>query len=643
MNAVGGHDDKLPSALLLIFLLDESRAACKEVWGLGATTLELRSAVHYWTRTVVFRPQQLSPVHTLFTMNRYFTHPTKTTPATPPVSNTDLAASGTSPPHNTFPPRSRPEQCICDTLRELQKISANACDLFCKMLPVTIRHARPRDTRGICHSIIVKLPLASLLRYPAEMQEQLAEAAFFDALGHLELDIVDFDDMENVVHMILPELARLLFFLRVHGPACLGNSTLARSCCRRRRSATRPQLFTICTAFQPRDCLASTHPPIVVANLEGELVHFAERLHITTLGRTARRGWKDALHGNFAEGRANNKEELEDLDLGQTKFGAACSRTYRYQTRAALSVTSLPKEVLHRIAGFVPSRFDSDPSSWMDNIHRLRAVCRIWREVVLTDPTFFSKILVHSKKRPDCIRDWLDASGTTDLTMFFALGCDGEDAMEDYVAMRDFWNILAPCMHRCQKIYYHAHTPMGTNLLFGMLKKLDAEIVPVWHLVAEDDLTIHFPQIFISASTRVQHVVAQRCALGILPPSLTSLQLSDVSPDFDLTGTQIRDALSAAPALKHLLVHEVSVYDDDVPRLVLPALTSFSFRSSSPAEANFLRIIDLPELLHLVLQVEDHEVFETVSKSLNHGSKTVKVDYNLWLLALYAQLLQGNA
>ncbi|KAK7027560.1 hypothetical protein R3P38DRAFT_3190431 [Favolaschia claudopus] len=92
-----------------------------------------------------------------------------------------------------------------------------------------------------------------------EASEQLAEAAFFDALGHLELDIVDFDDMENVVHMILPELARLLFFLRVHGPACLGNSTLARSCCRRRRSATRPQLFTICTAFQPRDCLASTH------------------------------------------------------------------------------------------------------------------------------------------------------------------------------------------------------------------------------------------------------------------------------------------------------------------------------------------------------------------------------------------------
>ncbi|KAK7016979.1 hypothetical protein R3P38DRAFT_3202589 [Favolaschia claudopus] len=115
--------------------------------GLGATTLELRSAVHYWTRTVVFRPQQLSPVHTLFTMNRYFTHPTKTTPATPPVSNTDLAASGTSPPHNTFPPRSRPEQCICDTLRELQKISANACDLFCKV------PARPRyQRRYICFS-----------------------------------------------------------------------------------------------------------------------------------------------------------------------------------------------------------------------------------------------------------------------------------------------------------------------------------------------------------------------------------------------------------------------------------------------------------------------------------------------------------
>ncbi|KAK7008339.1 hypothetical protein R3P38DRAFT_2791904 [Favolaschia claudopus] len=543
MNAVGGHDDKLPSALLLIFLLDVLLRSFtgRQVWGLGATILELRSAVHYWTTTLVFRPQQLSPVHTLFTMDRYFTLPTKTTLATPPVFNADLAASGTSSPHNTFPPRSRPEQ-------------------------------HPRHLSLYHRQLATRLPPA--------------EAAFFDRLGHLELDIVDFDDMENVVHMILPELARLISSslytdLRVSGILPLQAPVVGDGGLRHVHG------FSPSALRSSRDCLASTHrcrsQPWV--ELQGE-------------------AWKEALHGNFAEGRANNEEEPEDLDLGQTKFGAACSRTYRYQTRAALSVTSLPKEVLHRIAGFVPSRFDSDPSSWMDNIHRLRAVCRIWREVVLTDPTFFSKILVHSKKRPDCIRDWLDASGTTDLTMFFALGCDGEDAMEDYVAMRDLSNILAPCMHRCQKIYYHAHTPMGTNLLFGMLKKLDAEIVPVLHLVAEDDLTIHFPQIFISASTRVQHVVAQRCALGILPPSLTSLQLSDVSPDFDLTGTQIRDALSAAPALKHLLVHR-------------------------RVQADFLRIIDLPELLHLVLHVEDHEVFETVSKSLNHGSKAVKVELTI--------------
>ncbi|KAK6992583.1 hypothetical protein R3P38DRAFT_3225207 [Favolaschia claudopus] len=92
-----------------------------------------------------------------------------------------------------------------------------------------------------------------------------AEAAFFDALGHLELDIVDFDDMENVVHMILPELARLLFFLRVHGPACLGNSTLARSCCRRRsvgvvsRASNVWKDTSTCSAFACRTGTLSTN------------------------------------------------------------------------------------------------------------------------------------------------------------------------------------------------------------------------------------------------------------------------------------------------------------------------------------------------------------------------------------------------
>ncbi|KAK7032016.1 hypothetical protein R3P38DRAFT_2774464 [Favolaschia claudopus] len=51
---------------------------------------------------------------------------------------------------------------------------------------------------------------------------------------------------------------------------------------------------------------------------------------------------------------------------------------------------------------------------------------------------------------------------------------------------------------------------MGTKLLSGMLDKLDAGIVPVLHLVAEDDLTIHIPQIFVSAPTRVQRIVAER-------------------------------------------------------------------------------------------------------------------------------------
>ncbi|KAK7016257.1 hypothetical protein R3P38DRAFT_2785900 [Favolaschia claudopus] len=296
---------------------------------------------------------------------------------------------------------------------------------------------------------------------------------------------------------------------------------------------------------------------------------------------------------------------------------------------AAKSVDSLPKEIIRRIIAFVPDPFDLEPASWMDNIHRLRGVCQLWRDIVFTSPTFFSKIVIHSKKRPECIQDWLNRSGTTDLTMYFALGCEGEDPLEDYVAMRDFTNLLTGCMHRCQKLFFHAHTAIGTRLLFRMLDIINAASVPVLHVTAEDDFSPHIPLMFASTTARVQHVVAESCALVLLPASLTALELRNLSPHFELTGAQVREALSAAPALQDLLVHEVSVFEVDGPRLTLPALTSLNFRCSSDSQADFISILDLPELRLLVLQVEDDDLFETITKYLNHGSKVARLSLSI--------------
>ncbi|KAK7028260.1 hypothetical protein R3P38DRAFT_2775919 [Favolaschia claudopus] len=293
------------------------------------------------------------------------------------------------------------------------------------------------------------------------------------------------------------------------------------------------------------------------------------------------------------------------------------------------SVNSLPKEIIRRIIAFVPDPFDLEPSSWMDNIHRLRGVCQLWRVIVLACPTFFSKIVVHSKKRPECIQEWLNRSGTTDLAMYFALGCDGEQPLEDYVAMRDFTNLLAPCMRRCQKLYFHAHTTTGSRLLFRMLDTINAASVPVLHVEAEDDFSAHIPLMFACPSAGVRHIVVKCCALVHLPASLTALELRDLSPHFELTGSQVRDALSTAPALQDLLVHEVSVFEVDGPRLTLPALTSLNFRCSSNSQADFISILDLPELRLLVLRVEDDDLLQTIAHSLNHGSKMERLSLSI--------------
>ncbi|KAK7013163.1 hypothetical protein R3P38DRAFT_3208047, partial [Favolaschia claudopus] len=169
------------------------------------------------------------------------------------------------------------------------------------------------------------------------------------------------------------------------------------------------------------------------------------------------------------------------------------------------SVDSLPKEIIRRIIAFVPDPFDLEPSSWMDNIHRLRGIS-------------------------PCTLRWVAMEN---------------NPLEDYVAMRDFTNLLAPCM----------------RLLFRMLDTINAASVPVLHVEAEDDFSAHIPLMFACPSAGVRHIVVKCCALVHLPASLTALELRDLSPHFELTGSQVRDALSTAPALQDLLVHEVSVFE----------------------------------------------------------------------------------
>ncbi|KAK7000246.1 hypothetical protein R3P38DRAFT_3219133 [Favolaschia claudopus] len=285
------------------------------------------------------------------------------------------------------------------------------------------------------------------------------------------------------------------------------------------------------------------------------------------------------------------------------------------------NINSIPKELVHRILSFVPESFDLDPSASMTDIHRLRGVCYLWREIVLNNPFFFSKILVDFKKRPEHIQEWLSRSRQDVLTIFFSLGCDGERVAPAYRLILKLIDILAPCIPRCKKISFHANSAFAAGLLFNVLMKLNAGSVPVIHVVADDDDTLHLPKMFTATTAIVRHIVAQRCALGVLPSSLTFFKLVDIAATLQLTATQVRNALSGALSLRELVLHRVTIQYDIVPRVLLPSLTTLDICASTREEALILKVIELPELLELELELDESVIFDVAAESLSHGSK----------------------
>ncbi|KAK7018828.1 hypothetical protein R3P38DRAFT_3199927 [Favolaschia claudopus] len=213
-----------------------------------------------------------------------------------------------------------------------------------------------------------------------------------------------------------------------------------------------------------------------------------------------------------------------------------------------INMQALPKELIHRIIGFVPATFLSDPSSTMTNIHRLRGVCHLWRDIVLTTPTLFSNLHVDFKTRPEFVKDWLLRSGQKDLTLYFSVGCGGESELSSYLFMLDLLDDLAPCIPRCKKLFFHASSAFSAHLLFAFLKQLNAGSVPLMHFVADDDDILHLPQIFTAG----------------LAASSTSSRNDDVGP-----------------------------------RVLLPSLTALEISASKSEEVHILKVIELPELEQL--------------------------------------------
>ncbi|KAK6966308.1 hypothetical protein R3P38DRAFT_2816487 [Favolaschia claudopus] len=124
---------------------------------------------------------------------------------------------------------------------------------------------------------------------------------------------------------------------------------------------------------------------------------------------------------------------------------------------------------------------------------------------------------------------------------------------------------------------------------------------------SDDDDILHLPRVLTATTATVRHIVAEGCALGVLPSSLTFLKLVDIAPSLELTATEIGNALSGVLSLQELVLQRVTIQYDIGPRVVLSSLTALDISASTCEEV-------------LILKMKA-QYSTSPAESLNHGPK----------------------
>ncbi|KAK6964690.1 hypothetical protein R3P38DRAFT_2776470 [Favolaschia claudopus] len=90
---------------------------------------------------------------------------------------------------------------------------------------------------------------------------------------------------------------------------------------------------------------------------------------------------------------------------------------------------------------------------------------------------------------------------------------------------------------------------------------------------------------------------------------------------WSLPATEIGNALSGVLSLQELVLQRVTIQYDIGPRVVLSSLTALDISASTCEEVLILKVINMPELLQLVLRLDESPIFDLAAESLNHGPK----------------------
>ncbi len=301
-------------------------------------------------------------------------------------------------------------------------------------------------------------------------------------------------------------------------------------------------------------------------------------------------------------------------------------RTAEFCDKPALTIDTLPDNVLLGIFSFCVSCPSDSPGRRMREWRSLVQVCKRWQETIYASPRYLDLSLYFSNG--DTITETLDR--WPELPLILSYVVPGE--LECPVRKSDLYELLAQRDRICR--IELVMTPLGADWVaepmaeqFPLLTHLDLISEP--KLDPDDpDFAAYFPYLdqFLGGSApSLQHLCIDNVDYEGLPsllssaPNLVSLQIKNIRPTCYLPPKEMVGALSGLTKLRDLCIELSTWYPTsefrDVERyqtppssspslvhVIFPALTQLQIRGDSQYLEDLVALIDAPLLEDLSIE-----------------------------------------
>ncbi|KAJ7759749.1 hypothetical protein DFH07DRAFT_772080 [Mycena maculata] len=294
-----------------------------------------------------------------------------------------------------------------------------------------------------------------------------------------------------------------------------------------------------------------------------------------------------------------------------------------------------PLEILGEIIRFIPNPFVDTPSTIRAELHIICSVCRLWRELCLSDPRMWSNVYIDSRSDSGTVGKWLCRSRTMPLSITLHMHSWSSTAADttypSILRPRLRFQIWIPLMHilaqhmaRCIRLELSADDEPATGDLIHYINRYLGG-----NSIVELYLMIHPLPLFC------QRLAAEYVHLlfkGNMPSlrllsldgifvlwgqhsnvlsNLTHIRLEYLEGIFVPTSQELFDFLRSAIHLTHLHMQCIQCSDMDNIALMPPTLsqlTHLHFSATHYSSVTLLDALDIPALKTVIIELEDNDI-----------------------------------